>query len=211
MTVLLRRLGRGDVTVHGFRSSFRDWAGETTHHALMEDWAEFCTKAPSRDGTPPEPQEPQEAQEQPNAEVQDGVGAARPIAGLPFLPEKYAAWLFEEMEANLGRAEAERLWKQEIARRPGRPPSNAGWRLYPGFAHWLVRERTKNPDIQAGTVMRNFAEHVYEEALREEARREEARREGARREGPRVYYGNSAEAIAQALRREHKLYRTVFD
>lgn len=31
MTMLLRRLGRGDITVHGFRSSFRDWAGEKTH------------------------------------------------------------------------------------------------------------------------------------------------------------------------------------
>ncbi|HSF93884.1 MAG TPA: integrase arm-type DNA-binding domain-containing protein [Thermohalobaculum sp.] len=28
MTQLMRRLGRGDVTVHGFRSSFRDWAEE---------------------------------------------------------------------------------------------------------------------------------------------------------------------------------------
>ena len=28
MLVLLRRLDRGDITVHGFRSSFRDWAGE---------------------------------------------------------------------------------------------------------------------------------------------------------------------------------------
>src|SRR5262249_32544973 len=26
--MLLRRIGRGDVTVHGFRSSFRDWAAE---------------------------------------------------------------------------------------------------------------------------------------------------------------------------------------
>ena len=33
MAMLLRRLGRGDVTVHGFRSAFRDWAGEETHHA----------------------------------------------------------------------------------------------------------------------------------------------------------------------------------
>jgi integrase len=33
MAMLLRRLGRGDITVHGFRSSFRDWAGEETHHA----------------------------------------------------------------------------------------------------------------------------------------------------------------------------------
>ena len=29
---LLRRMGRSDITVHGFRSSFRDWAAETTHH-----------------------------------------------------------------------------------------------------------------------------------------------------------------------------------
>jgi integrase len=28
MAMLLRRLGHGDVTVHGFRSSFRDWATE---------------------------------------------------------------------------------------------------------------------------------------------------------------------------------------
>jgi integrase len=29
--MLLRRLGRKDITVHGFRSSFRDWAEEKTH------------------------------------------------------------------------------------------------------------------------------------------------------------------------------------
>jgi integrase len=28
---VLHRMGRNDVTVHGFRSSFRDWAGETTN------------------------------------------------------------------------------------------------------------------------------------------------------------------------------------
>jgi integrase len=27
---LLQRMGRDSITVHGFRSSFRDWAGETT-------------------------------------------------------------------------------------------------------------------------------------------------------------------------------------
>jgi integrase len=32
MPYLLQRMGRGDVTVHGFRSTFRDWAGEVTHH-----------------------------------------------------------------------------------------------------------------------------------------------------------------------------------
>lgn len=31
MTMVLRRMGRGDVTVHGFRSSFRDWAAERTN------------------------------------------------------------------------------------------------------------------------------------------------------------------------------------
>jgi integrase len=30
LTAVLRKMGRGDVTAHGFRSSFRDWAGETT-------------------------------------------------------------------------------------------------------------------------------------------------------------------------------------
>lgn len=30
MSMLLRRMDRGSITVHGFRSSFRDWAGETT-------------------------------------------------------------------------------------------------------------------------------------------------------------------------------------
>jgi integrase len=28
--MLLRRMGRGDLTAHGFRSSFRDWAGDKT-------------------------------------------------------------------------------------------------------------------------------------------------------------------------------------
>lgn len=30
MTAVLRRMGLDDITVHGFRSTFRDWAGETT-------------------------------------------------------------------------------------------------------------------------------------------------------------------------------------
>jgi integrase len=32
LLAVLRRLGHGDLTVHGFRSSFRDWAGEATAH-----------------------------------------------------------------------------------------------------------------------------------------------------------------------------------
>lgn len=30
LTSVLKRMGRTDITVHGFRSTFRDWAGETT-------------------------------------------------------------------------------------------------------------------------------------------------------------------------------------
>ncbi|MGK7864855.1 tyrosine-type recombinase/integrase [Falsiroseomonas sp. E2-1-a4] len=33
VTMVLRRLKRGDVTPHGFRSTFRDWCGETTTHS----------------------------------------------------------------------------------------------------------------------------------------------------------------------------------
>lgn len=33
MAMLLRRMDRGSITVHGFRSTFRDWAGETTKFA----------------------------------------------------------------------------------------------------------------------------------------------------------------------------------
>jgi integrase len=32
MAMTLRRMHRNDLTVHGFRSTFRDWAGETTAH-----------------------------------------------------------------------------------------------------------------------------------------------------------------------------------
>jgi integrase len=32
LAAVLRRMGRPDITVHGFRSTFRDWAGETTAH-----------------------------------------------------------------------------------------------------------------------------------------------------------------------------------
>ncbi len=38
MAMLLRRMGHDDVTVHGFRSTFRDWAGELTdfEHETVE-------------------------------------------------------------------------------------------------------------------------------------------------------------------------------
>jgi len=32
LTAVLRRMGRGDLTVHGFRSSFRNWAAEATNY-----------------------------------------------------------------------------------------------------------------------------------------------------------------------------------
>lgn len=32
MNMLLRRMGRGELTVHGFRSCFRDWCAEVTGH-----------------------------------------------------------------------------------------------------------------------------------------------------------------------------------
>ena len=31
MTAVLRRMGHGDITTHGFRSTFRDWAAERTN------------------------------------------------------------------------------------------------------------------------------------------------------------------------------------
>lgn len=31
MTAVLRRMGHGGITVHGFRSTFRDWAAERTN------------------------------------------------------------------------------------------------------------------------------------------------------------------------------------
>ena len=30
LSAVLKRMGRGDITVHGFRSTFRDWAGDAT-------------------------------------------------------------------------------------------------------------------------------------------------------------------------------------
>ena len=32
LLMLLRRMRRGDLTAHGFRSTFRDWCGESTNH-----------------------------------------------------------------------------------------------------------------------------------------------------------------------------------
>ena len=32
MLALLKRMGRADLTAHGFRSTFRDWAAESTNY-----------------------------------------------------------------------------------------------------------------------------------------------------------------------------------
>jgi integrase len=32
VAAVLRRVDRGEFTAHGFRSAFRDWAAEATHH-----------------------------------------------------------------------------------------------------------------------------------------------------------------------------------
>jgi integrase len=78
MLALLRRMGRSDVTTHGFRSSFRDWAAETgqpsdiaeaalahtvgskvqaayqrgdmldRRRKLMDDWAAWCARIAQR-------------------------------------------------------------------------------------------------------------------------------------------------------------------
>lgn len=33
LSAVLKRLGYSQYTVHGFRSTFRDWAAEETHHS----------------------------------------------------------------------------------------------------------------------------------------------------------------------------------
>jgi integrase len=42
LLMLLRRMGRGDLTVHGFRSTFRDWAAERTNYPR-----EVCEQVPA--------------------------------------------------------------------------------------------------------------------------------------------------------------------
>ena len=78
LLIVLERLGRADLTVHGFRSSFRDWAAETgqpndiaeaaiahtlgsktqvayqrgdlleRRRRLMRDWARYCATRPTK-------------------------------------------------------------------------------------------------------------------------------------------------------------------
>lgn len=46
---VLRRMRRGDLTTHGFRSSFRDWCGDMTNHP--RDIAEACPAHRTGDAT----------------------------------------------------------------------------------------------------------------------------------------------------------------
>ncbi|RYD98279.1 MAG: site-specific integrase [Sphingobacteriales bacterium] len=55
LTAVLKRMDRGDLTQHGFRSTFRDWAGETTsypreviEHALAHQLADKAEAAYQR-------------------------------------------------------------------------------------------------------------------------------------------------------------------
>jgi integrase len=47
MWELLRRMGRATVTIHGFRSSFRDWAAEQTNFAREVAEAALAHKIPN--------------------------------------------------------------------------------------------------------------------------------------------------------------------
>ncbi len=56
LTAVLKRMGRKDLTQHGFRSTFREWAGETTlyqreviEHALAHQLADKAEAAYQRE------------------------------------------------------------------------------------------------------------------------------------------------------------------
>ncbi len=51
LEMLLRRM-KVDVTVHGFSSSFRDWAGETTHFPREVAEAALATRSATRSNRP---------------------------------------------------------------------------------------------------------------------------------------------------------------
>jgi integrase len=42
LTAVLRRMGRGDITAHGFRSSFRDWCAEAAGNAYSREVCEHA-------------------------------------------------------------------------------------------------------------------------------------------------------------------------
>ena len=117
------------------------------------------------------------------------------LAGLGSLPpvEHHieAAKLYARVEAQLGRAEAQRIMTQVSAGQPGRWQSDATDLLLPGYACWLEREKAKNPNVPPKTVMLQLAEHVHKQAPGR--------------------YGNSPVAIRQALYRRYKQTPTAVD
>jgi integrase len=42
LTAVLRRMGRGDITIHGFRSSFRDWCAEAVGNTFSREVCEHA-------------------------------------------------------------------------------------------------------------------------------------------------------------------------
>ncbi len=42
LTAVLRRMGHGDITVHGFRSTFRDWCSEEASNAFSREVCEHA-------------------------------------------------------------------------------------------------------------------------------------------------------------------------
>lgn len=42
LTAVLRRMGRGDITLHGFRSTFRDWCSESVGNAFSREVCEHA-------------------------------------------------------------------------------------------------------------------------------------------------------------------------
>jgi integrase len=42
LTAVLRRMGRGDITIHGFRSSFRDWCAEAVGNSFSREVCEHA-------------------------------------------------------------------------------------------------------------------------------------------------------------------------
>ena len=52
MTMTLRRMGRGDLTVHGFRSTFRDWAAEQTQPRTTWSRWRWRTRSATRSRRP---------------------------------------------------------------------------------------------------------------------------------------------------------------
>jgi integrase len=49
LTGVLRRMGRSDITIHGFRSSFRDWCAEAVGNSFPREVCEHALAHSLRD------------------------------------------------------------------------------------------------------------------------------------------------------------------